>query len=39
MTDLTNKVKQISEKVYDFLLGRMYLTNNDSYQNFLQSWS
>ena len=34
-TDLTNKVVQISEKGYDFLLGRMYFTENDGYQSFL----
>ena len=34
-TDLTNKVAQISEKGYDFLLGRVYFTGNDDYQNFL----
>ena len=32
---VTNKVAQISEKVYYFLLGRMYFTGNDGYQNFL----
>ena len=26
---------QISETRYDFLLGRMYFTGNDGYQNFL----
>ena len=26
---------QISEKGYDFLLGTMYFTGNDGYQNFL----
>ena len=35
VTDLTNKIGQISEKRYDFLLGRMYFTGNDGYQNFL----
>ena len=35
ITDLTNKVAEISEKGYDFLLGRMYFTGNDGYQNFL----
>ena len=35
MTDLTNKVAQILENGYDFLLGRMYFTDNDGYQNFL----
>ena len=34
-TDLTNKITQISEKVYDLLLARMYFTGNDGYQNFL----
>ena len=34
MTDLTNKVKKLSEKRYDFLLGRMYFTGNDGYQIF-----
>ena len=33
-TDITNKLAQISEKGYDFLLGRMYFTGNDGYQNF-----
>ena len=32
ITDLTNKVAQISEKGYDFLLGRMYFKGNSSYQ-------
>ena len=35
MTNLTNKFVQISEKGYDFLLGRMYFTGNDGYQHFL----
>ena len=35
LTDLTKKFAQISEKWYDFLLGRMYFTANDGYQNFL----
>ena len=35
LTDLTNKVAQISEKGYDFLLGRMYFTGDDGSQNFL----
>ena len=34
-TDLTNKVAEISEKEYDFLLGIMSFTGNDGYQNFL----
>ena len=34
-TDLTNKVAQISKKEYRFLLGRMYFTGDDGYQNFL----
>ena len=34
-SDLTNKVVQISEEGYDFLLGRMYFTGNEGYQNFL----
>ena len=34
-TYLTNKVAQTSEKGYDFLLGRMYFTGNNDYQNFL----
>ena len=33
--DLTNKVAQISEKGYDFLLGKMYFTGDDDYHNFL----
>ena len=32
LLDLAKKVAQISEKVYDFLLGRMYFTGNDGYQ-------
>ena len=35
LTDLANKVAQISEKGYDFLLGKMYFTGDDGYQNFL----
>ena len=35
LTDLRNKVAQISEKGYDFLLGRMYFTGNDGYEIFL----
>ena len=35
ITDLTKKVVQISEKAYDFLLGRMYFTGNDGFQNVL----
>ena len=35
VTDLTNKVVQLSEKGYAFLLGRMYFTRNDNYQNLL----
>ena len=35
ITDLTNKVAQISQKGYDFLLRRMYFTGDDVYQNFL----
>ena len=35
ITDLTIKAVQISEKGHDFLLGWMYFTGNDSYQNFL----
>ena len=33
--DLTNKVAQILEKGYEFLLGRMYFTGDNGYQNFL----
>ena len=32
LTDLTNKVVQISKKGYDFLLGRMYFTGDNDYQ-------
>ena len=32
--DLTNKVAQILGKGYDLLLGRMYFTGDDGYQNF-----
>ena len=35
LNDLTNKFTQISEKGYVFLLGRMYFTGDDGYQNFL----
>ena len=35
LTDLTNKIAQIPEKGYDFLLGRMYFPDFDGYQNFL----
>ena len=35
ITDLTNKVTQISENEYYFLVGKMYFTGNDGYQNFL----
>ena len=35
ITDLTNTVVQISEKGYDFLLGRMCFTGNNRYQDFL----
>ena len=31
LTDLTNKVSQISGRGYAFLLGRMYFTGNDGY--------
>ena len=37
VTGLTNKVAQISEKGYDFLLDKMYFIGNDGYQNFLVS--
>ena len=29
ITNLTNKVAQISEKGYEFLVGRMYFTGHD----------
>ena len=35
LTDLSKKVSQISEKGYDFLLGRMYFAGDDDYYNFL----
>ena len=35
ITALTNKFEQISEELHNFLLGRMYFTGDDSYQNFL----
>ena len=35
INDLTNKVTKISEKGYEFLLGRMYFIGNDSYKDFL----
>ena len=34
-TNLSKKVEQISEKGYDLLLGRMYFTGDNGYQNFL----
>ena len=34
LTDLTEEIAQISEKGYDFLLGRMYFTDDDGWQNF-----
>ena len=34
LTDLTKKLPKY-QKRYDFLLGRMYFTGNDSYQCFL----
>ena len=34
LTDQRNKVVQISEKEYYFLLGRMYFTIDNVYQNF-----
>ena len=34
LTSLTNKA-QISEKEYNFLLGRMYFAGDNGYQNFL----
>ena len=35
LTDLINKVKQSYKEGYAFLLGRLYFTSNDGYQNFL----
>ena len=35
LTDLISKVAQISERGYDVLVGRMYFTGNDGYQNLL----
>ena len=35
LTDLTNKVTQILEKGFDFLLGIMYFISENGYQNFL----
>ena len=32
---LSKKVEQISGKGYDLLLGRLYFTGDDGYQNFL----
>ena len=32
--DLTKKVEHISKKGYDLLLGGMYFTSDDGYQNF-----
>ena len=33
--DLAEKVRLISTKGYSFLLGRMYFTGKEDYQNFL----
>ena len=38
ITDLTNKITQISGKGNGFLLSRMYFTGNDSNQNFMVSF-
>ena len=35
LTDLTTKFAQLSDKGDDFLLGRMYFTGGDGYENFL----
>ena len=35
ITDLLSKTAQISEKVFDFLLDRMYFMDNDGHQHFL----
>ena len=35
LTYLTNKDGEISEKGYDFLLGKMHFAGNDDHQNFL----
>ena len=35
LTDLRNKVIKASKKGYDTFLGRMYLTGDDGYQDFL----
>ena len=35
LTDLTKKVAEILDNGYDFFLGRMFLTDNNGYQNFL----
>ena len=35
LTDMKKKIAQISEKGHHFLLGRMYFTGDDIYQNFL----
>ena len=35
LSDLKNRVVQISEKGYDFLLSVMYFTGDDGYQNLL----
>ena len=34
LSDLANKVAQISEKEYNFLLGRMYFACGNGYHNF-----
>ena len=35
LTDLANKVVQVSQKRYSFLLGRIHFTGDDGYQKFL----
>ena len=37
--DITNNIAPITEKEYNFLVGRMYFTDNDGYQIFLVSCS
>ena len=34
LTDLTNKVAQVSERGFNFLIDRMYFTGDNGYKNF-----
>ena len=35
LTDLTNKVAQVSERGFNFLIDRMYFTGDNGYKNFI----